>query len=267
MPLQIFWNLWVATESFLFASTQGQLEKEESSMLRWNNAVTESLGPSTEEHSTSFVPRLNLKSLHHVHQIETWDCGIACLLMVMTFLKQDHGIEEERMFMFQAVATQSIWSIDLVNLIEIYKTRGIDISYLYCSMTLEVDETHQGLAFYAQAFPLDQIRVKYLLQQAQKEKWHVMEIELTLSHVLEMLRRPNCIAIALIDNAILMSKGHGTQFSGHYIVLSGIRESDGALQIHNPTSVSHFDYISLQLFEQAWMAKGTDRDVIFISKR
>jgi hypothetical protein len=264
MPLQMLWDLWMSIQSFLFVSSENQ---SESSNIRWNQAVSKSLGSSRDNNSAFFDSRLNSKSIHHVHQIETWDCGIACLLMVMTFLNVIQNIEEERLFMFQAVATQSIWSIDLVNIIEIYKKRNVHISYLYCSMTLQVDESHQALAFYEQAFPVDQIRVKHLLHQAQEHQWHILEIELSISHVLEMLRRPNCIAIALIDNSILMRRVYGAQFSGHYIVLSGIRESDGTLQIHNPTSRNNFDYISLQVFQQAWMAKGTDRDVIFISKR
>ena len=85
-----------------------------------------------------------------------------------------------------------------------------------------------------------------------------------MTQVLELVRRPDCIAIALVDHAILLQRSHRTPYSGHFIVLSGVRCTDGQLQIHNPTSMSDTDFIAPSLFEKAWTAKGTDKDIIFL---
>ncbi len=176
------------------------------------------------------------------------------------------SVDEERLEIFKTVGTESIWSIDLVHLLETYKAKNFQFSYLFCSKTLTVDQAHKDLSFYQTAFNNDQVRVTRLFERAHDQKWNLLQVDLTVTQVLELVRRPDCIAIALVDHAILLQRSHGSQYAGHFIVLSGVRCSDGQLQVHNPTGMHDTDFIAPSLFEKAWTAKGTDKDIIFLVK-
>lgn len=259
--LQSFWNRLITATVFwdCDANNDGQNDKN------WEDALLQ-LVPSSQNYRSHSgdedVPP------PHVKQTESWDCGIACLIMAMYWLNcKIENVEEERMRMFKFVGTESVWSIDLVHLLETYGRRSSPFTYLFCSKTLQVDQAHSELSFYQKAFHSDQIRVTRLFQQAHNQGWKLLQLDLTLTKVLELIRRPDCIAIALVDHATLLQRNHVTQYSGHFIVLSGIRDKDGLLQIHNPTSLNHADWISPCLFEKAWKAKGTDSDIIFLVKQ
>ena len=59
----------------------------------------------------------------HVSQRDHWDCGVACLQMIFTWLSfHNHNAEEEntedlREWMIETIQTESIWTIDLVYLL------------------------------------------------------------------------------------------------------------------------------------------------------
>lgn len=256
--LQGFWNRWITTD---FSIWDWNINENE--IKGWQEALTQLIPASNEshlyDHDDAQPPR--------VKQTETWDCGIACLLMALQWLQRKAiSVDEERLEIFETVGTQSIWSIDLVHLLETYKAKSVQFSYLFCSKTLTVDQAHKDLSFYQTAFNSDQVRVTRLFERAHNQKWNLLQVDLAVTQVLELVRRPDCIAIALVDHAILLQRNHGTQYSGHFIVLSGVRCTDGQLQVHNPTSMHDTDFITPSLFEKAWTAKGTDKDIIFLVK-
>ena len=258
--LQRFWNRLITAD--VPWDCDGNNDGQDDT--RWEEALLQ-LVPSSQKYSAhngdDEIPPL------HVKQTESWDCGIACLMMAMHWLHcKIENVEEERMRMFKFVGTQSVWSIDLVHLLETYAKRSSSFTYLFCSKTLQVDQAHSQLSFYQKAFHSDQIRVTRLFERAHNQGWNLLQLDLTLMQVLELVRRPDCIAIALVDHATLLQRMHITQYSGHFIVLSGIRNEDGLLQVHNPTSMNGTDFISPCLFEKAWKAKGTDSDIIFLVK-
>ena len=52
-----------------------------------------------------------------------------------------------------------------------------------------------------------------------------------MTQKLELMRQPDCIAVALVDRAMSQQTNkNATQYIGHYIVVSGIR-GDSLLQI------------------------------------
>ena len=258
--LQRFWNRLITAT--VFWDCDGSNDEQDDK--RWKETLLQ-LVPSSQNYrsrSGDDVPP------PHVKQTESWDCGIACLIMAMHWLDcKVENVEEERMRIFQFVGTESVWSIDLVYLLETYTRKKVSFTYLFCSKTLQVDQAHNELSFYQKAFHSDQIRVTRLFERAHNQGWNLLQLDLTLAQVLELIRRPDCIAIALVDHATLLQRTYITHYSGHFIVLSGIRDTDGLLQIHNPTSMHGTDWIPQCLFEKAWKAKGTDSDIIFLVKQ
>ena len=269
--LQRIWNRWMTVESCVFDWEEN--EGDDETML-WEQALMQLL-PSKE----NFCASDDGTAVRHVQQTETWDCGIACMLMAVRWLQllpdTTTNIEEERRWMLNKVDTESIWSMDLVYLLEAYKKKDLllnntipSFNYLFCSKTMQVDQDHKDLSFYQKAFHKDQVRVTQLFQQAQTEHWNLLQLaDLGLNQVMELVRRPDCIAIALVDHAILQQKKNATTpYTGHYIVVYGVVHGDSLL-IHNPTSSLATEYISSSLFEKAWRAKGTDNDIIFLLKQ
>lgn len=258
--LQGFWNRWIRAES----SWIWDCTDDDDATKRWQEALIQLIPATKESHLCDVNDDTRPPC---VKQIETWDCGIACLLMALQWLQRKSiNLEEERLQIFETVGTESIWSIDLVHLLELYKSPSLQFSYLFCSKTLTVDQAHKDLSFYETAFNSDQVRVTHLFELAHNQNWNLLQVDLTVTQVLELVRRPDCIAIALVDHAILLQKSHRTPYSGHFIILSDVRRTDGQLQVHNPTSSCDTDFIAPSLFEKAWTAKGTDKDIIFLVK-
>lgn len=317
--------------------------------------------------------------IRHIRQEEIWDCGIACMQMIFNWLEEvedkdivggsgsgsggdfesltpDNMPPEQRIrrkAILDAINTQSVWTVDLVllldryikgnkNLLHVAQHRqpndytdndvntDTDTSYLFCSTSaLRVNENLHNYAYYEKDYNEDKIRVNRIFEVIQKEKLPVFQLQqpkqgdgggcdcednstssnnvgLTMSEVIRLISKPNCIALALVDNSILKPKertttgdgggagGHGHEhnnngcndddstYAGHYIILTGANsinvdetkfddEHDEMhrqqrLVIVNPASSEPTSLISYDHFERAWRASGTDEDIIFICK-
>jgi Guanylylate cyclase len=215
-------------------------------------------------------------NLVHVKQKDLWDCGIACLQMVMAWLRPDGA--ESREWMLRTVGTESIWSIDLMYLLSTMIEEE-DASYLLCSKTMGVDESHLALGYYQKAFSRDEVRVRKRFDQAACSGWPLLCIEhLGLAQVVRLVSRDDCIAIVLLDNSILRQRV-GATYAGHYVILCGIsfeqehlKHADGkkslyCMVIKNPARLAETTYVSPSRFEEAWRATGTDDDILFVAKK
>jgi len=241
--------------------------------------------------------------LIHIEQWSNWDCGVACLEMVTVWLETD-GVTEvttdrrkskstTRDWMLQQARTEAIWTVDLVWILQnLQSEENHQFSFLFCSNILNVNEDLSDYNYYKDTFSEDRIRVKQRfarLFQVQPPVLFQTTPQLSLSHVVDCLQRINCVAIALVDNQILM--GHvGRPYSGHYVVLAGISQDSDHLEramqrdelsisspasdavppaclvVNDPGSQETVSYFTLQHFERAWRAPGTDQDIIFVVK-
>jgi hypothetical protein len=266
----------------------------------------------------------------HCQQDDVWDCGLTCILMLIRFLKQ---LEEEnntglrvntssssrlvysekrqKQWMLDKLQTQSIWTIDLVMLLESifndapprlkfpkrHLLNGSNVKYLYCSNYLGVDETYKGLTYYRNAFGKDEKRVSKLFSIARNNSIPMLNIsEICIDFVVDIVSKRNCLAIVLLDYSILGNKNAhfeddmkgntestSTEFSGHYVILSGIstnendiaeakkfgqvKDSSYCMVISNPGCADDCTFVGKEIFEKAWRAKGTDSDIIFFTVR
>jgi hypothetical protein len=223
----------------------------------------------------------------------------------------------EKAWMIEFVESKSIWTIDLVVLLQyilsctprtstnnttidsaIVKDErecslGFQVnlpqnfSYLFCSTKFEVEKSYSNLDYYQDAFPLDELRIQKLFDMAHGQTLPMLQTtHLNLQVLVDVISHKGVVAIVLLDNVILRNLP-SSEYSGHYVILCGISydedlihyaqlnypdENDNTpnydfcIAIKNPGSWKHVEYVTPSIFEEAWRARGTDEDVIFIAK-
>jgi hypothetical protein len=289
------------------------------------------------------VGEATITEIRHVAQLETWDCGkfsnvslwqnrvlsvftsthfpfitgMACMQMILQWLSNDHDPtncshdegqqQSDRDWMLETLGTTSIWTIDLILLLEqiiryIPQQRQQQhvASYLFLSKMLGVNDSHSGIRYYQRGFLDDQRRVKELFQEARQLALPILQYpNLPLEAVIDLVSRPNCIAMALVDNTVLQCNHsehpeHDT-YQGHYVLLCGISRDamhlDEAKNCQEEPSYDHvafmneplddeycfallnparsdprMEFVTPHRFEMAWRATGTDDDIVFIVK-
>lgn len=183
--------------------------------------------------------------------------------------------------MLDTLGTQSVWTIDLFVLFSGMCAEK-QCGYLLCSKTLGVDREHNSLHYYEKAFGKDQMRVDELFAKAHDLGLNMCSAShLGLAQVIRLVAQPHIVAIILLDNSVL--RGTRQTYAGHYVILCGLscdpaharksRKSDRkstdeyCMVVKNPGSGNEVDYVSPFLLEKAWRAKGTDDDILFVTKR
>lgn len=210
----------------------------------------------------------------------------------------------ERKWIIDACESQSIWTIDIIIILqrlfdeELRQSFDFPLSasddennawdearYLYLSKRFGVDETYKTYGYYRDAFERDESRVMKRFVLAKELNLPMCETQIDLETLVDVISREQCIAMVLIDNAVLKrSRG---DYAGHYVLLVGIstdsqdmaqaelycgKEQDSSssipycLVVKNPNRPESISFVTPSLFEKAWKADGTDEDLILIAK-
>jgi Guanylylate cyclase len=252
-------------------------------------------------------PAHGVTELVHIRQHDNWDCGIVCLQMIASSSGSTTSTKKlySREWMLQQIGTQSIWTVDLVLLL-------CEMQYsplVFCSQTFAVNPSLRNVQYYQPSFAKDRVRVqnqferlRHLSRTSSDNSAPVLvQVQhLALQRISECVRHRHCVAIALVDNQILLRDGEDhrktgnkqrrtgggddgndtdgsntNNYMGHYIVLAGIVEEeddsnssqspqDGTFVAYNPGSDAPISWISFKTFERAWRALGTDQDIVFV---
>lgn len=208
--------------------------------------------------------------MSHVKQQETWDCGLACIQMITDWMgypirtrsprRNTNGTVVQdilqsrvqvRNWMKERIQTRSIWTLDLVLLLEELLPSGGDRTveeeeeaaghYLFCTKSLSVNTAWNELEYYRDAFREDRIRLERGLTQIHIHTLPAVQMEhLPLREVARLVQREDCSAIVLVNNnAWLQIQQSATRntitptsaaapaitkvpYTGHYVVLAGI---------------------------------------------
>lgn len=283
-----------------------------------------------------------------ISQLETWDCGVACLLMIARWLREENEcddndggdsndksaalpnkykrynndkgninnainndarmLSEERLKILSEVGTKSIWTSDLMWQLQAWKMKtkkkrsAINESSLTLKPTatipvvsfdddddfveynfdfvlasqqlMDADETYRDFQYYQNAFEEDQSRVARTFRELHRQRVPMIQTQtqksgLSLSTVIEIIRRNDCLAIVLLDYRVLLAKSNtlspslsssspsspspspsplmtnnsdvsGGQddsnqeyYAGHYIILCGISNDSRHVEIAN----------------------------------
>lgn len=184
---------------------------------------------------------------HHFRQRCSWDCGIACLLMVLPGRSWEEVVE--------ACGTESTWTVDLAFVLSRYGA-----SFVFVTKTIGCDPSYQGLSFYSHELGRDEVRVRRLFEKATFRIRLAAVDPCTLTAVLEA----GFVVVALVDLRFLRSSYCLWTYTGHYILLYGIRASDGWIRYFDPAVEDIDRTISPADLHTARTAHGTDEDLLII---
>jgi hypothetical protein len=91
----------------------------------------------------------------HICQRYTWDCGLACVEMIIRALI--HADEHVHEVLTRVCPTKSVWTIDLA-----YALNRLGIQFIFYTVQLEADPSYQNQTFYAGLFLVFALHKKML---------------------------------------------------------------------------------------------------------
>mmetsp|Transcript_10648 Transcript_10648/g.32017 ORF Transcript_10648/g.32017 Transcript_10648/m.32017 type:complete len:266 (+) Transcript_10648:116-913(+) len=185
------------------------------------------------------------RQTRHVPQRMTWDCGLACALMVRDEASWDEAL--------RCSGTRSVWTVDLVAVLRAW---GL-ARFVFLTKTIGADPSHGRLSFYSADYASDRRRVD--ARFAEFRRW-IRRATLSSDVLLEVLAR-GLLVLALIDLRVL--RASEDDYTGHYILLIGL-DDRGHVLYRDPAAADPILAIAPELLHTARTAHGTDDDLILI---
>ncbi|KAK3750065.1 hypothetical protein RRG08_018362 [Elysia crispata] len=208
-----------------------------------------------------------------VHQCYSWDCGLACVSMVLRALGESPS-EVYTKDLDAMECGESIWTIDLA-----YILRRHNIPLEFYTITLGVNSDHSKKPFYQSHFNRDESRVNLLFQKSTQQGICVQERSLTIEELLNHVQQDSP-AIVLVNQSYLHclscadSKARKCwdcltlcqkPYCGHFVVLCGFDRTKDLVFYRDPDSnCPEVCQIHTKAFDKARFSDGTDEDVIII---
>ncbi|KAF7286647.1 hypothetical protein GWI33_004680 [Rhynchophorus ferrugineus] len=222
----------------------------------------------------SSFPEKHHIQLCHYKQKSNWDCGVSCVLMVLSSKQREYFLKNFNKTCKAEGFNKSTWTIDLCYLLKRY-----NIQHVYFTITIGVHEGYRGNSFYHNILHKDENRVNKRFKDAVKNKVSIENKSLSIKRILEHLVNG---PIIILTNAKLLCcdicKFNKVSielrkclpwpiaYQGHYIVLCGYDLSSQKVYYRNPSFNDHVCIMPLIHLEQARKSYGTDEDLIFIYK-
>ena len=253
----------------------------------WTDDEVTAEGWVTEE---SLKPPAGGLHVGKEQQKESWDCGLACVQMVIGVLGD---AKPSSQLLMSRIAAPSVWTIDLAYLLSDF---GVACQYLTATPELD-EEAYRGSAFYASALAQDARRVDVLLRAAATEGIEVSKRTLSEAELWNLMRDEETLVIALVDARLLHRRHHpshaspanspregpttrgqnghaptngdatddASAFMGHYVLLLGLDDARHGFVINDPAREDERTFVRADAFEAARHANGTDEDLILIN--
>ncbi|KAI9015232.1 Guanylyl cyclase, partial [Phycomyces nitens] len=187
-----------------------------------------------------------------------WDCGIACIAMVL----QGLGIRCSLRSLADQCAVKSVWTIDLVYLLR----NNYEGDFTYYTSYFGSRREHQGNTFYQDDFDEDERRVNKLFGSAKSNSIHVVRMMLPLDDFKRFLYCQRFVIVVLV-NARLLKCQKCRLFiiiiiiqTGHFICLIGYDPTENLFIYRDPAVVYSYCTISAEDLDNARKASGTDHD-------
>ncbi|KAK3028599.1 hypothetical protein RJ639_039942, partial [Escallonia herrerae] len=259
-PLYLLFNKLLRTEERIVDESDKQLDSSESYSCR------ESL--SCEKFNDVILPFSHFVAVPHVSQLHSWDCGLACVLMVLKTLGTSYCTIQE---LGQLCSTTSIWTVDLAYLLQKYS-----ISFSYFTVTLGANPNFSVETFYKEQLPNDLERVDLLFKKALEAGINIECRSISGEEISLLILSGKYIAIALVDQYKLSQSwlqdvpisgfhSDSSGYTGHYIVICGYDAVTDEFEIRDPASSRKHDRVTSRCLEEARKSFGTDEDLVMIS--
>ncbi|XP_017419602.1 guanylyl cyclase 1 isoform X1 [Vigna angularis] len=212
----------------------------------------------------------HLPDVPHVNQIYTWDCGLACVLMVLrTIGVNNYDIQA----LAELCCTNSIWTVDLA-----YLLQRFSVTFSYFTVTFGANPNYCVESFYKEELPNDLVRVDLLFQKAMEAGIDIQCRSISAEEISILVLSGKYIAIALVDHNKLRfcfspvwqegvpvpAVANNPGYTGHYVLICGYDARADMFEIRDPASSKKHKTISSKSLEEARKAFGTDEDLLLI---
>eukprot|EP01024_Parvocaulis_polyphysoides_P062426 TRINITY_DN7135_c0_g1_i2.p1 TRINITY_DN7135_c0_g1~~TRINITY_DN7135_c0_g1_i2.p1 ORF type:complete len:292 (+),score=25.67 TRINITY_DN7135_c0_g1_i2:412-1287(+) len=208
----------------------------------------------------------------HVKQLFSWDCGVACTLMVLKALNLDNGIgiiQLQQMF-----NTHSIWTIDIAHMLRRY---AVEVTFY--TVTIGANPDFANEKYYMLHMSEDTQRVERLFQQAPNIGLPILKRSLSMKEIIDFITTKQYLIILLLDlrkisswlsaaDSCFMSTCcgcNGLGYQGHYIVLCGYDKQRQQFLYMDPGGRNGVQRQSVEAVEEARKSYGTDEDLLLIN--
>lgn len=220
------------------------------------------------------LSRSHFIEVPQVNQLYNWDCGLACVLMVL----QTIGINNCNLQVLENLCgTQSIWTVDLA-----YLLRSFSVIFSYFTVTLGANPNFSVETFYKEQLPHDLDRVDLLFQKALEAGIRIESRSFSREELSLLILSGKYIAIALVDQFKLRQSWledvcttdfyeSNRGYTGHYVVICGYDADRDEFEIRDPAisrlgnSCRKCQRVSSNLLDEARKSFGTDEDLLLIS--
>ncbi|KAH9301561.1 hypothetical protein KI387_013144, partial [Taxus chinensis] len=201
----------------------------------------------------------------HVRQLCSWDCGLACVLMVLRALDiQDCDMKS----LAKLCSTTSIWTVDLAHLL-----RRFSINVAFLTVTIGANPHFALETFYKEHMVEDGERVNRLFEKAPQVGIQIQWRSISGEELSTVILSGHYIAIALVDKHKLSQPwleelflsdccGVSSGYTGHYVVICGYDMETDEFEIRDPASSRESEQISLVCLDEARKSFGTDEDIL-----
>ncbi|XP_019097231.1 PREDICTED: protein GUCD1 isoform X2 [Camelina sativa] len=146
---------------------------------------------SNGKYTDAGLPSSSHLEVPHVHQLASWDCGLACVLMVLRASGIASCTLED---LAEICSTNSIWTVDLA-----YLLHKFCVEFSYYTITFGANPNYSIEEFYKEQLPEDLVRVDLLFRKAHASGIIIQCRSVSIHEISCVLLSGNYIAIALVD--------------------------------------------------------------------
>ncbi|KAI9295248.1 hypothetical protein K502DRAFT_365176 [Neoconidiobolus thromboides FSU 785] len=231
--------------------------------------------------------KLGRSSVPHLMQEHNWDCGLACVGMVLRALG---GYTVTLPELANEVASENVWTIDLCYLLA-HHASWCDFTYYTTFLGANPDHLNDE-PFYKNTSATELARVNQMFNLANRYNISILRMLFPIEDYKRFLVHRKFAIIALV-NAELLKCSHCEQqkdtgrwgwvqemfcftpckmniklrrreYVGHFIVLIGYEPETDSFIYRDPAASAHFCMISAEDFDLSRQSNGTDNDCIVI---
>lgn len=218
--------------------------------------------------SSTTLPQSCFIKVPHVRQSYNWDCGLACILMVLKALGF-HGCDLN--YLHHLCGTTSVWTVDLAHLLRHF---SIEVSFL--TVTIGANPKFALETFYKENMEEDGKRVTTLFEKAATAGIRIERRSLSGIELSKCILSGSYLTIALVDKRklshpwskdVCMSEccGMNPGYTGHYVVICGFDNETNEFEIRDPAISCEGSRVAFEVLEEARKTFGTDEDLLLIS--
>lgn len=223
---------------------------------------------SNDKYNDAVLPHSHFIEVPFINQQCTWDCGLACVLMVLRTLGIGNCDIQE---LGELCSTTSIWTVDLA-----YLLQNFSVHFSYFTVTLGANPNFSVETFYKEQLPNDLVRVDMLFQKALEGGMNIQCRSISGEEISLLILSGKYIAIALVDQYKLSQSwledawvsgcySGSSGYTGHYVVICGYDAMTDEFEIRDPASSGKHEKVTSKRLEEARKSFGTDEDLLLIS--